>query len=413
MRTVTLLYIELRCVEPFAVAAPEEAQGVDLPITRDAAGRVWVPPSSLAGSLRDHLRSHDLDVLAMGGEHGDDELVPSPLRFLGTETVLDGAPVTQERTSVLQRTAIDRWSGAAQARTLRSQQVAPPHTIVRLYLRYDGELPGEIQDSIVSWTPVVGGSRTRGMGSAVLEHVRIGTLDLDRPDDLRTWVLRGGPDLVRAVATRDLPLRPVAPRTLLDVEVEIVDGLLVGGGDPTEASSRDVDTAVWRRGGVPVIEGATLKGVLRSRTEWILRSCGHEVCHGGAGACGTCPVCDVFGSTERRGRLAVRPTTIEDHHEQVRPHVAIDRITGGARPHLLFTDEVVVTGRFRIRVDALDELPDWVEPVLRWVLRDLHEGYLGIGGRTTRGLGTVRLTDPDLVAGLPPVPPLPNRETAR
>jgi CRISPR/Cas system CSM-associated protein Csm3 (group 7 of RAMP superfamily) len=83
--------------------------------------------------------------------------------------------------------------------------------------------------------------------------------------------------------------------------------------------------------------------------------------------------------------------------------VALDRVTGGARPGLLYTQQVVVAGHFRLRVEPLRPLRDAELALLRASIADLHDGLVGIGGATTRGLGTVRVDDetwvpPDLPA---------------
>jgi len=79
--------------------------------------------------------------------------------------------------------------------------------------------------------------------------------------------------------------------------------------------------------------------------------------------------------------------------------VAIDRITGGAAEGRLFEEEVVVSGRFDLVVDALDggAHPAGRRLVLQ-VLADLHDGLCGIGSRSTRGLGTIELEDPTVLA---------------
>ena len=75
-------------------------------------------------------------------------------------------------------------------------------------------------------------------------------------------------------------------------------------------------------------------------------------------------------------------------------HVAIDRVSGGATDRLLFSEEVVLSGRFHLRVEAEVGVPDWAANLLRAVVRDMHDGYVGVGSDTARGLGTVRALDP-------------------
>ena len=74
-------------------------------------------------------------------------------------------------------------------------------------------------------------------------------------------------------------------------------------------------------------------------------------------------------------------------------HVAIDRVSGGAREHLLFGEQVLDDGRFSIAVTANRELPEWATALLGAALADLHEGLIGIGRGTMRGNGTVEASD--------------------
>ncbi|MGH8575134.1 MAG: hypothetical protein ACREX8_21570, partial [Gammaproteobacteria bacterium] len=65
---------------------------------------------------------------------------------------------------------------------------------------------------------------------------------------------------------------------------------------------------------------------------------------------------------------------------------------------LLFSDEVVAEGSVRLRVDVRDgasspRLTPAERGLLLHAVRDLHEGLIGVGRATTRGYGSLRLTD--------------------
>lgn len=65
-----------------------------------------------------------------------------------------------------------------------------------------------------------------------------------------------------------------------------------------------------------------------------------------------------------RGRLAVRDALVDAAHVVRRPHVAIDRVSGGARDQALFSVELVDEGRLRLVVDSLEEPPSWATGLL-------------------------------------------------
>jgi len=104
----------------------------------------------------------------------------------------------------------------------------------------------------------------------------------------------------------------------------------------------------------------------------------------------------VFGHPGQRGLLAFRDSYIEKPaYYPKRTQVGIDRVTGGSREALLFTTEALADGNvLQLQIDALGEIPPWVGDAIRHVLRDISDGLIGVGSRTTRGLGTLELLGP-------------------
>ena len=401
MTVITLLRIGIELLDPFAVAAPEVAVGTDRPIAIDPSGAVVVPTSSLAGSLRSHLRGLGLDEQLMGGAGGDRSGARSSrLRLLGSRVEQDGGPLQRSEVEDRTQTAMDRRRGGALESTLRSSEVGPPGATVELFARVDGTLGRDELDAIVSWRPWVGGGRSHGMGGAVLRSVRVGTLDLSTRDGLTMWLRHGGPELVARVAVTEVDVPEVAPAEVLRVTFRIVDGLMTAGERVGNVHR------IYRRYGQPVIEGSALKGVLRARCEWILGSLGYTTCAEGARVCGRCPTCSLFGSVEQRARVRVWLSPIRGADVRTRDHVAIDRISGGASAQRLFGEEVVVAGTLDLVIDALGPLAEWERLLLCWAVRDIHDGYVGLGSRTTRGFGTVELTDLSVLGDLPPLAPV-------
>ena len=417
---MTLIVIDIVTESPWAVASPERAEAADLPVATDAYGSPYVPASSLAGSLRDHLRRHDQDTALMGSrpptlgdQHpaaGDsidgegDGLTPSRLRLLGTE-------LTAGDVFLYQQTAVDRRTGAAADKMLRSTQLLPAGSRIRLFIRSGGELGHETLDLLAGWRPYIGRGRSAGLGRARVACLRWGRLDMDDADDLKRWITLGGPALFAEVCTQVITPPDVSrpEDCVLHAQMRVVDGMLAAGEKQREGDRER--TVPHRRDGDYVIPGSSLRGVFRSRTEFILRSLGVEVCDGTA-ACGesSCPVCEVFGSSERASRLmftdaVIGPSPGGAPELQERAHVAIDRITGGARAGLLFSESVLVRGAFNITIHATEALPTWVIPLLLHILADLDDGLIGLGGRVRRGLGTVKLvgdSEPPLAERLQP-----------
>jgi CRISPR/Cas system CSM-associated protein Csm3 (group 7 of RAMP superfamily) len=162
--------------------------------------------------------------------------------------------------------------------------------------------------------------------------------------------------------------------------------------------------------------GTGLKGVVRSRAEFILRSVGSrpEPCPGQQ--CGKCWTCAVFGygggddesSLTVGARALIRfadapvldpeltDKPVRDRYLRVRTHVAIDRFTGGARETALYAMEVLEAGAIPLLVEPLagldllgDDAVREIRAVLRLVLDDLGDGIIGLGAGTARGYGSV------------------------
>jgi CRISPR/Cas system CSM-associated protein Csm3 (group 7 of RAMP superfamily) len=193
---------------------------------------------------------------------------------------------------------------------------------------------------------------------------------------------------------------------LIDDEFEIAGALHVGTG-----SRRDKVSVTRMRDGQPLVPGSSWKGLFRARAGYIVRTCWGEdaacTCQTG---CGKCLLCDIFGSAARRGRIAFRSSAITTADSpQTINHVAIDRVSGGARDKLLFSDDVITSGTLKLTITALDVVEPWQGDLLRHVERDIHDGLIGVGGGAQRGQGTLRLTAASQasLANLQPMPDSP------
>ncbi len=402
--TITLM-IATVAVEPgWAVGTlTPETQAIDRDILLDAEGRPWVPGSALAGSLRAHLRQADPqeEVRLMGSRPPRDQAeaaarTVSPLWIVGSVFTPDGGGDPAAALEIAGQTAVDRERGAAAAGSLRFSRLAACGGTLTVYLRHEPGRGRSLADGdlrlIAGWRPAIGRDRTRGGGRAALASLRYGTVDPATPAGAEAWLSHGGPGLFEAVATQEIPGSAADGEPWLEARFEIVDGLLAG-----DATSGPV-ARTRRRLGQPLIPGSTWKGIIRSRAEYIIRSVyGQQAACRKPAGCGQCVTCQVFGHQGQRGRLAFGDSHIEkarDTSSPVRTHVGIDRVTGGARDALLFQTAPLAGGELRLRIDALGDVEPWVGAVIRHVLRDIGDGLVGVGSRTTRGLGTLRLADP-------------------
>lgn len=406
----TLVTARLEMTTPGGVAGPERSRAAastddndpdappsrnDLPLRRDPDGDIHLPGTSVAGSLGAPCTENGFPAELFGWANSDQQHVASAIQVLGVR--LHGH---FDKPLATARVAIDRHRGAPRVNALFSAEQLPAGTTFDVYLRWDD--PGDefdwFLDLVRSWHPGLGRGITTGAGACLVTALGWRDYDLATVDGLADWLAVTEPS---DHPEPDTPVdRLAAAAPVLDVEFSIVDGLHVGSGQFTEQPGREGKVARILRdpAGRPRIPGSSLKGVLRSRAEYICRVLGLASCS--EAFCGACLPCAVFGWSPRSGdermgaraSVVVRDAVIEDPAVEYRPHVALDRVTAGQRTHLLYTEEVVVAGRFRLRVEPLRSPTAAESALLHAVVADLHEGLTGIGSATTRGLGTVRVT---------------------
>ncbi len=419
MNRLALVRFVARLDEPGGVStpAPPGRDDIDLAIDRDPWSRPHLPGTSLAGALRALVRDYAGDEVAsqfFGRLTPKDpasttvDAVASAIWVLGSTLMSAEDP----RLGVRQSTAIDRDRGAALAHTLRREEVLAAGSRFEVFLRWDDPDDGQLADflaHLAAWRPLLGHGVTRGRGRVRIDEVGYGLLDLQDADDLARWLRSDGPDLLRSVATRPAPAgKAVSSPDRLQIPVTIDGPLRVGTGQSTSDDGAGVAVArVYRDGDRIVIPGSGLKGLLRSRCEFILRSVGVRPRPCLDQRCGQCWPCGVFGygggddpaahSVGFRGLVRVLEAVVTTPSEVDpvvrRTHVAVDRFTGGARDEQLFTVEALESGTFTLTIELLAGLTPVQEgqlrALLRLVLADLGDGLVGIGSAVTRGYGSV------------------------
>jgi CRISPR/Cas system CSM-associated protein Csm3 (group 7 of RAMP superfamily) len=368
-------------------------------VRTDTKDEPHLPGSTVAGALRAYCATqNDLnaspELFGPIPSSSDKARGASPIQVLGTVYRTAGTPTKQRR-----RTAIDGKRGAAANTKLYAVEQLPANTAFDVFLRWDD--PDDryelFLERLESWQPRLGRGVSQGAGQCTVTELGSRVFDLSTPDGLLDWLrissLDGYPE--RRPVRRGVETEP-----LRDIEFEIVDALHMGTGEFRETKEGLKISTIVRDGGdsdgVPVVPGSGLKGILRSRAEYICRVVGAPACDDQC--CGTCRPCKLFGFTgeelaAQRAKIVVHDAVIEEPVTQERQHVALDRFTGGAAPGLLYTDEVIASGRFRLRIDALDpgKIDDTDLLLLDAVVADLNDGLIGLGARTTAGYGTVRI----------------------
>lgn len=410
--TIELIRVVLESREPGAVTEPwfggqNEPDRVPL---HDHKGKSALPATSVAGNLRAHIASSSGEEFAtriMGYVEGNNAQASS-LQVVGTKLIAGGETLDERST------AIDRRRAAARTSTLRYTKTLDKGSVFGVFLRWDDPAEEDLAQFtklLASWRPLLGSGVSAGRGAMTVLSIHHGRLDLTDAADLRTFLTTSGPGLFKEVApaTDEHQIVPQARAVdQLTFTMRLVDALHIGSGTTKPENGHEVAQVV-KSDGMPLVPARALRGVIRSRVEFILRSLEIGACCDQK--CGTCLACDIFGhgggesdtdSVGKRSRVRFLDAPIESAVLAQRTHAPIDRFTGGSAKSVqagegqrLFTQEVVDAGTFTITVEPLGITPAepavWedAKALITLAIHDMHLGYVGLGGGTTRGQGTV------------------------
>lgn len=418
------------------VGAAEEGLATDMLVAIDGMGRAYLPGPSLAGAIRADLRARGVEAAALWGADRTDD---------ASRVVIDDAPAHgQPEIEIRDGVAISRRTGTAAAGKLYTRQVLPAGTKFDFTAEVDQVGSGEATEveareladrigRVCKEGFQVGAFAGKGLGRLKASKdggVRIAVTDFGTRKGMVTAMLGGACGV--GVGTTVLPPR------LAEVRIEMPwrarGPVLVSRS--VEGGSVDTAPLVARRPAGPtlLLPGSSIKGAMRAQAERITATMG-------APQVATQAVRDLFGNpgdrtappsagevtpaarnTGWRGILRVSDVigpVVSAETERGDPskrlkvgdHVAIDRWTGGAKDTALFSVlEPWATkpgdwGPIVLAVE-LGRIPGpRREPALGLlvlVLRDLAQGWFGLGFGTARGYGAVEVdTQTCQFTGLP------------
>jgi CRISPR/Cas system CSM-associated protein Csm3 (group 7 of RAMP superfamily) len=397
------------------VGAPSDDGVTDLPLATDGQGRLLVPGTSWAGVLRAaasrHLPGEAVDSI-FGFQDPNDEDGGHASRLFVSDTA-----VTAGQVELRNGVGIDRWRAAAADRLRYDRLVLPAGTGLELRLRYQGPATDGVE-RLVGIVRAVGLRIGAGTGRG------LGRLDCPSATAVRTnltsraavLALLGG----TATAAEVTPSGAAATGLRFEVAWSPRRPVVVGG--PAAGEKADLVPVLTASGAglAPLLPGSSVKGVLRGAAERVIRTVRNlprpdsDAVAALNDLARAVPVHnEVFGSRDRCGALSVadtvasvEPLSTDEWLRYVagtarsgwlsggeRTHVGIDRWTGGAAEHRLFTVQETTGVTWPPLVLELD-LHRVAEgrrraavALLGVTIGLLIDGQLGLGHGTTRGLG--------------------------
>lgn len=185
----------------------------------------------------------------------------------------------------------------------------------------------------------------------------------------------------------------------------------IGKEPPLEAP---VDIAVYRVNDVPCIPGSSIKGVFRVFTESLAISQGYDVHSPWASNIMDreardkkfCVICGIFGNIHVASHVRIYDMFPKDDENKIRAKqtivktsIAIDREFHGAKPGVLFTEEIVVPKiewSFKMDIINIRVFPqpdDERGKLLKSLLDTLANFGIRVGARRSVGYGLIRLKE--------------------
>jgi CRISPR-associated protein Csm3 len=222
-------------------------------------------------------------------------------------------------------------------------------------------------------------------------------------------------------------------RYLISAVFKLEKPMHIGKGTSLEPVGTDMPVIIDQHNN-PIIPGSSIKGVLRSEVERILRTLHSQqkkIDGKPIHACDSstpcldrdkrealkekctkkgklndeefareifsvlCTSCELFGSGDSASHVMIKDMSLRSGKikTEIRDGVAIDRDTGTAKQGQLFNFEVVPAGAEFIFEAILENVEEWQVGLFGIVLKLWERGEIAIGGKTSIGMGFGKLKD--------------------
>lgn len=422
----------LECTTPLHCGGGEDLLQ-DQPVIRDAFGLWRIPGSSLAGALRSLAgRVNDRLVGGMFGDSPAGEPVPSLIWCEdGILLDFDGTPALDKKLAgkaveispgpfVRDHVRLDEERDSAVEGGKFDAEIVPAGARFLLEFRCDGwnrGLTGEetaffdaLCAQVLAGRLELGGKSSNGYGQYRVLESQMRALNLEEPEDMRTWLHLSRNRMFAPREGREVPLSP-APQCAasgglsgtVEMRLSCDTPILIGGGQPAlpdgNISEADIIFALspwldyigkrlcWR----PVVPGSSLKGVLRHAVYRILRDLGME--HAKALSSLDGLFGHIQGDKGQCGKVIVEDGVLSPGGAPAfTQHVSIDSFTGGALDGALFSEEPYWADGLELPARIHVRNAGAAEAALVWhAILDLAQGRLCVGSGANRGNGRLRV----------------------
>ncbi|MDY6856507.1 MAG: RAMP superfamily CRISPR-associated protein [Thermodesulfobacteriota bacterium] len=473
----------LKALSGIYIGSGESGEATDKLIFRDSFGDIVIPGTAIAGALRT-LATRTAPNLGLKNcfaidRSDSDNVCACPVCMMfgsfnpndesenvkaSNIWVYDAVFMEKKITSIRDSVAIDRETGVS-AREMRSKydyEVLPRGSEFGFRIEIQDDLSSEQESLLVTvlseWKNgrcYLGGNLSRGLGNMQLEDIEVHNLDLSkvgklmdflRKDDLIKVTEKDGKWLNECIENAKKSVKKIngldgiySSFAQIEITLEFTGGFILN--DVMNANRSGFDFAPKMEDGKFLLPGSSLRGVLRSQAEKIVRSLvtfdvdnsnefveRYPACNPVANenaplrSCNNilrfyikenqidtqkginedhfCLACRLFGSTYLGSRLFVSDGHLTGPKKiKIMDFLAIDRFTGGGKEGSKFNALVLWQPSFKFRI-FLENPKEWQLGWLMITLKDLHDGLLSVGSGQNKWFGKAMISDGELKIGV-------------
>lgn len=383
--------MRFRLVSPLSVGSGSNAN-TDSDVVLDSRGNPVIPASALAGVIRHACEEESGKLDRMFGYIGAKASADSRIRFYDAEAE-SGTVVT-----VRDMVALENKVGVNGAKFDREAVETNAEFVTLFELRDVSDQDTALFLGALSAFNAghlrLGSKTARGYGQIRITSLQKAEFEL--PADKAKWLAFEPYDYQADACYSEFTLPPFESR-FLTLHLELKQRGAVSIRSYTARNEKDITDADYEQltmsDGVPVIPGTSWAGAFRDR----FREFAGETRE-------NCPLTKaVFGfvnirsqeggqsdeSVQQKSKILFSESRIRDFERKVITRNSIDRFSAATRDGALYTEKTVYNGSCSLDIMLQRDIPDFerVQKLICAVIRDLHTGYLAVGGLTAIGRG--------------------------
>lgn len=392
---------KLKLLSPLLIGAGVASHAyqneVDTYVLRDKAGKPFIPGTSLTGALRNFLHDAEpaLETVFFGCIQSGEG------KTGGSQSLLNIADVPLHNTKIILRDGvrIDEFTGTAVDGAKYNYEAvergASGDFAICVNLRQTHEpIYSQIEKALYTLMDYIctgfklGAVTAKGFGMVQGREMKIAIYDFHKKEDVKSWLLEKN-----TAKTYKANAAVVNTQSfIVDADFSLRSSLIVRDYTVNEetADGKTIHAVQKKSGEDFVIPGTSLKGVLRHQAARILRFLGKS----------DLLLKHLMGYAEddlhkRKSRFLVQEAYFKTGviaKEQSRNR--IDRFTGGTIDTALFTTKPVwqqKKGEKTLHLHyEIQHCAPWEAGLALFLLRDLWQGDVAIGGEKSIGRGTLQ-----------------------